>query len=138
MKFKKNGVIKKSQRPLSSTIMYIAAAVLALIAIASLVNDIILYRDAVSQYVSQGYPRNLVVKQLLPNQLLPGIFDSVTAYGGIAFVLFCAGLINRKVTECLKLLSKDEEIRSVTSANDVAANSQNVDNSETVNNVENK
>lgn len=108
MKNKGKNSTQKFKKFTFSTTLYIAAAVVALIAVASLVDNIMLYRNSVSQYVAQGYPVALVVKQLIPSQLLPGLFDTISVYGGIALVLFSAGVINKKVSKCLSLLTKSE------------------------------
>jgi hypothetical protein len=105
MKLKEKDAAKKSKKFTISTTLYIAASVVALIAVGSLIDNIMLYKSTVTQYVAQGYPVALVIKQLIPSQLLPGLFDTIAVYGGIAFVLFSAGIINKKVSECLTLLT---------------------------------
>lgn len=98
MKSKDKGMPVKSS---VSTTLYIASAVAALIGIASLVNNILLFKNTVANYVAQGYPANFVTSQLLPSQLLPAIFESVALYGGIAFLLFGVGAANKKVLSYL-------------------------------------
>jgi hypothetical protein len=53
----------------------------------------------VNQYVAQGYDSAEVMKQLLPSQLLPGIFQPVAVYGGIAVLLMGVGMIYQKVAK---------------------------------------
>lgn len=108
MKLKEKNMPGKSKTSASSIVLYSAVSVVALIAVALLINNIILFRNTVNLYVAQGYPAADVIKQLLPSQLLPGIFEPIAVYGGIAFVLFYAGLINQKVSKCLMLLSEVE------------------------------
>lgn len=105
MKLKRRG---RSKQPISSIVLYIFATLTTLVAIAFLVNNVMLFKTNVAQYVAQGYPSAEVVQQLLPAQLLPGIFESIAVYGGIAFILFGVGIINQKVTKCLKMLAKSE------------------------------
>ncbi|AAK79509.1 hypothetical protein BJV85_002455 [Clostridium acetobutylicum] len=93
----------KSKQSKASIILYVAAAVVAIIGIALLVDNIIVYRKALSQYVAQGYKAATVNSQLVPQQLLPEIFNAVGIYGGIAFVLFGAGIINNKISKLLSL-----------------------------------
>lgn len=109
MKFKRNG---SSKQPISSIVLYTAGTVVALIAIAFLVNNVILFKNAVAQYVAQGYPSAEVMSQLIPNQLLPGVFEPVAVYGGIAFLLFGVGILNQKVSKGLKMLTKEETTSS--------------------------
>jgi hypothetical protein len=105
MKTKKSG---KSRLPISSIILYITAVITFLIAAAALINNIILFKDNIDHYVQQGYPLAEVLKGLLPSQLLPGIFEPVAVYMGIALVLFAAGLINQKITKLINLQINSE------------------------------
>jgi hypothetical protein len=89
----------KSRLPRSSIVFFTVATGIFLIAIAALVNNIILFKDNVARYIEQGYPSAEVVKQLIPNQLLPGIFEPLAVYCGIAVILFSAGLINNKISK---------------------------------------
>lgn len=86
--------------------LYSAAAVVAVIAVAFLINNIRIFNASVTQYVAQGYPKATVVKQLIPNQLLPGIFEPLAMYGGIAVLLFASGSIHKKLS---LLLDKNTE-----------------------------
>jgi hypothetical protein len=83
---------------ISTKIIYAAATLIFLIGIALLADNIILFKNNVAHYVAQGYPSAEVVKQLLPGQLLPGIFEPVAIYWGIAAILFCGALINQKIS----------------------------------------
>jgi Sec-independent protein translocase protein TatA len=100
---KKAKMSRKTRLPLSSIILYTAAAIIFLCAIAAVVNNIILFKDNVEHYVNQGYAYAEVFKGLFPSQLLPGIFEPVASYMGIALVLFGAALINQKVSQLVKL-----------------------------------
>ncbi|MFZ3131511.1 MAG: hypothetical protein WA125_10535 [Desulfosporosinus sp.] len=97
---------ERSKQPVISIVLYIVAALITLITIVLLVNNVILFKDNVAQYVAQGYPYAEVVKHFIPNQLLPGIFEPIAVYGGIAFLLFGTGIINQKISECLIMLAK--------------------------------
>lgn len=108
MKLKKNNETVKIKKPTSSITLYIAASIVALIAVALLIINILSFRDTVTAYVAQGYATADVLKQLVPSQLIPGIFQPIAVYGGIAFVLFGAGIINQKISKCLILLTKVE------------------------------
>lgn len=105
----------KSKTPVFSIVLYVIASVEALITVACLANNIYVFKDSLSTYVAQGYQSSVVLKQLIPTQLLPGIFEPVGAYGGIAFLLFSAGLINKKLSLYLALLyEKKCEVSAVT------------------------
>lgn len=105
---KKLNKSNKSKGSSISIVMYIVASVVALIGVALLVNNILLYRSTVSQAVTQGYDVATVRKALMTSQLLPGMFEPIGIYGGIAFLLFGIGKVNKRVYEGLLLLSKVE------------------------------
>lgn len=78
--------------------MYVTSIIVAVMAIAFLINNAMVYDKLVTGYVGQGYAKTDVTAELLPNQLLPSIFQSVI-YLGIAVMLWSAGLINKKLTK---------------------------------------
>lgn len=84
-----------------SKILYVAAVVVGAIGIALLIDNIMLFKNNVAQYVAQGYPSAEVLKQLIPAQLLPGIFEPLALYLGIAIGLWGLGIINQKLAACL-------------------------------------
>ena len=86
---------------------------MAIIGAALLVNNIVLFKNTVSQYVAQGYSAQTVINESKTSQLLPGIFEPVAVYGGIAFLLLAAGKISEKVSKCLTLLTKVEVCNDV-------------------------
>jgi hypothetical protein len=71
MKFMSNNGQTKNKPPISSMLMYAAGIVIFLIAVTTLVMNVILFNKTVAQYVGQGYPSAEVLKQLIPVQLLP-------------------------------------------------------------------
>ena len=95
----KDKSVSENQRNFSfSTVLYIAASVVALIGVALLIDNIYIFKTTIDQYVTQGYPVADVTKSLIPAQLLPGIFDPLAVYGGIAFILFGVGAANKKIS----------------------------------------
>lgn len=113
MKLKTKRVHEKSSTPISSIVMYAIATIIVFIAAATLINNVKLYNDAVTYYVSQGSTVAQVTKQLIWSQLLPGIFQPIATYGGIAFILISAGIINNKISKGLVMLSKTEVSENV-------------------------
>lgn len=101
--------VKKEKKFSISTALYIAAAVVAIVGIALLVNNIYLFNYTVAQYVSQGYSATAVRKSLLLTQLLPGITEPAALYGGIAFMLFAVGKINKNILKYFMTSNKAEE-----------------------------
>ena len=101
MKREEKNAPEETKKSTSTKVMYIAASVAALFAVVLLVCNIILFKSSLTQYVTQGYPVALVLKQLIPAQLLPGVFEPIALYGGIAILLFAVASINEKVSKCL-------------------------------------
>lgn len=114
MKSEEKNVPVQSKKPSSSIVLIVAGSVVALIGVAFLINNIMLFNTNVNLYVTQGYAAADVIKQLLTSQLLPGIFEPIAVYGGIAMLLFYAGLMNQKVSKCLILLTEAEIRNDVT------------------------
>jgi len=108
MEINEKSISKKSKGASISMLMYVVACVVALIGVALLVNNVFLYRSTVSQALTQGYDVATVRKALMTSQLLPGMFEPIGIYGGIAFILFGVGKVNKKVSEGLLLLRKFE------------------------------
>jgi len=129
MKNKTKNSSKKSGKFTISIILYIVSCIVAIIGVALLVNNIFLFKNTVSQYVAQGYSAQTVINELMTSQLLPGIFEPVALYGGIAFLLLSAGKINKKVTKCLTLLTK-VEVLNETIEESVLENNIEVENSQ--------
>ena len=101
MKHKENNTPEKPKKSTSTKVMYIAASVAALFGVVLLICNIMLFKSSITQYVTQGYPVAIVLKQLIPAQLLPGIFEPIALYGGIAILLFAVAGINEKFSKCL-------------------------------------
>lgn len=120
---------KKSKKCTGSIILYVASLVVAVIAIALLVNNVRLYNENVAQYVAQGYPKAEVVKQLKAIQLIPGVFEPIAVYGGIAFVLFGIGMINEKVS---KYLATTAKVKAIDDVQEDIADAENIETSEKV------
>lgn len=90
--------IKKTPKSRSTIVLYIAAVVVLLVGISSLVFNINYYNNLVTTYVAQGYAAASVAAELIPSVLLPAIFQTFGLYFGIAFALFGIGMINNKVS----------------------------------------
>lgn len=120
--------VKKEKKFSISTALYIAAAVVAIIGIALLVNNIYLFNYTVAQYVSQGYSATAVRKSLLLTQLLPGITEPAALYGGIAFMLFAVGKINKNILKYFMTSNKTEEsvndVKEIIIENDAMENTE--------------
>lgn len=108
MRLKNKNISERSRKHSISIALYVAALIVAFLGIALLVDNIFIFKRTVDQYVAQGYPAATVIKQLLPSQLLPGIFEPIALYGGISFILLGLGIVNKKVSKYLTLLAKDE------------------------------
>jgi len=102
--------MKSKQKKLltSSIILYVAASIIAILGLVLLISNILLYRNNVAQYVAQGTAIGVVTAQLIPAQLIPGIFEPISIYWGIALLLMGAGMINQKVSKFLATLTENE------------------------------
>lgn len=98
---------EKTPIAVSAILFYIAAVIVLLIGAAYLVVNVRYYNSMVAGYVAQGYDAAEVTAQLIPQKLLPGIFEPVGIFGGIAAILCGISLINKKLSA---LLSFGEEI----------------------------
>lgn len=90
--------VRKIGRPAGSTVLFAAAGLFALTAVASVVNNLVSFWSAVDQYVAQGYAAQEVISGLLPSQLLPSLFQSIVVYGGVAAVVFGLGQISQRLS----------------------------------------
>lgn len=132
--------LKKSKKWSVSKTLNISAIVVAILGVAALANNIYLFVKTVKQYVAQGYPVATVTTQLLSSQLLPGVFEPIAVYGGIAILLLAVKMINEKVSKCLEFLAPAEVSDNVNDAikedivtseeDNVKQNSVNIENEE--------
>jgi len=113
MEIKNKNLSVKSSKSTFSIVMYVVASVVALIGVALLVNNYFLFKSTVNQAVAQGYDVATVRKALLTSQLLPGIFEPVGIYGGIAFLLLGVGIVNKKVSKCIVFLTKVDDVNDI-------------------------
>jgi len=112
----------KQKRPMSSIILYVSASIIAILGCVLLVSNILLYHTNVAQYVAQGTAIAAVKAQLIPAQLIPGIFQPICVYWGIALLLICAGIINEKVSKCLLTLTENEVCKTSSEKSDLKQN----------------
>ena len=108
MKLKNKDVIeKKREFPISKT-LYVVASIVGIMGIVLLVDNIYIFKSTIDQYVTQGYTAVEVIKGLIPSQLIPGIFEPIAIYGGIAFILIGVGIANKKIADHFIALTKVE------------------------------
>lgn len=108
MKLKNKDVIEKKREFPISKVLYVIASIVGIMGVALLADNVYIFKSTVDQYVTQGYTIADVVKGLLPSQLIPGIFEPIAIYGGIAFILLGVGIVNKKISEHLIPLAKVE------------------------------
>ncbi|MGE5543481.1 MAG: hypothetical protein ACM3UW_00775 [Bacillota bacterium] len=96
---------KQDTRSPVEILRIVLAAIAALAAVTLLVLNLMSFLDTVNYYLAMGYPSGEVYKQLVPSQLLPGIFEPVAIYGGMALLLIYVGRINQKVSDCQAMLT---------------------------------
>jgi len=118
MEIKDQNSFKRSRKISISVVLYVIASVIAIVGVALLVDNIFLFRNTVNQNVARKIPLATILNQLVPSKLLPGIFEPIAVYGGISSILFGIGMLNKKISKCLMLLTKtnasDESIEEGT------------------------
>ncbi|MCB2339303.1 hypothetical protein [Clostridium estertheticum] len=122
-----------SKKSAFSILLFISAIIVAILGVALLVDNIYLYNTSFAQAVTQGYPVATVRKTLMTSQLLPGIFQPIAMYGGIALLLVAVGKISDKVSKYLTVLTKKEICDDITHENCEDQDVANVENIETTN-----
>jgi hypothetical protein len=100
----------KTKMTKSSIVFFIASAFVAVVGTALIINNVLLFNDNVTMYVSQGYSVETVSAQLLPAQLIPGVLEPLGMMYGIAFILAAAGIINNKISKVLAMSAATSEI----------------------------
>ncbi|MBX4260163.1 hypothetical protein KTC96_03605 [Clostridium estertheticum] len=126
-------VKNESKKSAFSILLFISAIIVAILGVALLVDNIYLYNTSFAQAVTQGYPVATVRKTLMTSQLLPGIFQPIAMYGGIALLLVAVGKISDKVSKYLTVLTKKEICDDITHENCEDQDVANVENIETTN-----
>jgi hypothetical protein len=103
----------KQKKSKSSIVLYVAASIIAILGTLLLISNVILYHNNVIQYVAQGNSVSTVTAQLIPTQLIPGIFGPICTYWGIALLLIAIAIINEKVSKCLAAVSTNDEVPNI-------------------------
>lgn len=107
MNFEQNNPSKPKRSPVD-ILRIVLASIAALAAVTLLVLNILSFLDTVNYYLAMGYPSAEVYRQLVPSQLLPGVFEPLAIYGGMALLLLYVGRLNQKVADCQALLTCSE------------------------------
>ncbi len=130
MNVEEKNLSEKSKIAKGSIVLFVVAIVVAIIGVASLVTNVIVFRTTIASYVTQeaqgatAAQVSAASKQLISSQLLPAIFNSIGVYFGLAFVLLGAGMINDKITKGLKLVSKNNSVEEVEEVAEVAGDTE--------------
>ena len=97
----------KIKRPKIAIALKIGGVVVGLFGLAALINNILIFKNTIEQYLEQGYPQEMIMEAMVPTQLLPGIFEPIALYGGLGLLMFAVG-----VAVCA-LLSREETVEEV-------------------------
>lgn len=82
----------------ASVFLYGSAVVMAGIGSAALYSQMSNFNALVAQYVEQGYDKAEVLSQLVPNQLMPAVYNTVSVNLGFALALLGLGIIAQKLS----------------------------------------
>jgi len=130
LKLKNKDVIEKKREFPISKVLYVIASIVGIMGVVMIADNIYIFKYTVDQYVAQGYTMADVVKGLVPSQLLPGIFEPIAIYGGIAFILLGLGIANKKISEHLSPLAKIENQDDISEGSISEKNPVDVENAE--------
>jgi hypothetical protein len=122
MKHKEKKKEKKTKKSSISTVLYIIALVVGITGVTLLINNIYLFNYTVGQYVSQGYSASAVRQSLLLTQLLPGLAEPIALYGGMAFMLFAVGKINKNISKYFLKQNESDNLIEIDDAQEVEDN----------------
>ena len=90
---------KTSNKFLQSTKFLIFSACLVLLmGILYLINHITYFTKSVSLYTAQGFSQSEILSLLVPDRLLPGLFEGVGLFFGVSALLFGTAMINQKLS----------------------------------------
>ena len=90
---------KTSNKFLQSTKFLIFSACLVLLmGILYLINHITYFAKSVSLYTAQGFSQSEILSLLVPDRLLPGLFEGVGLFFGVSALLFGTAMINQKLS----------------------------------------
>jgi hypothetical protein len=105
-----NKLADNSKLSKGTKFLNVTSGLVFLIGVASLVNHLMYFYTTLTQYVAQGYEQSEILKSLIPGQLLPGVFEAVALYMGIAAALFGLGMVNQKLSiQSVPLSASDQE-----------------------------
>ena len=82
----------------TSLFLYGSAVVMAGVGSAALYSQFTTFNLLIAQYVEQGYDKAEVVAQLVPNQLLPAVYSTVSLNLGFTLALIGLGLVVQKMS----------------------------------------
>lgn len=89
--------MKTNKKQKGTNLLLGASFCTLVIGLASLTNTGLTFKTIMAQYTAQGYPAADVIRQLVPSQLLPGIFQSVGIYLAMAAALYGLAVMNEKI-----------------------------------------
>lgn len=83
----------------TSLFLYGSALVMAGVGSAALYSQFSTFNLLIAQYVEQGYDKAEVVAQLVPNQLLPAMYSTISLNLGFTLALIGLGLVVQKMSQ---------------------------------------
>ncbi len=108
--------VAKTKSPKIVMTLKIGGIVVGLFGLAALINNIMIFKTSIDQYVEQGYAKEMVMKAMVPTQLLPGIFEPIALYGGLSLLMIAVAVVACKllpqeevVEDAIKEMDEEEE-----------------------------
>jgi len=91
--------LKASDTFLQSTkFLIFSACIVFIMGIFYLINHITYFSKSVALFAAQGFSQSEILSQLVPDRLLPGIFEGIGLFWGMSALLFGTAMINQKLS----------------------------------------
>lgn len=82
----------------STKFLIFSACLVFIMGILYLINHISYFTKSVALYTAQGFSQSEVLGQLVPDKLLPGIFEGIGLFFGVSALLFGTAMVNQKLS----------------------------------------
>lgn len=82
----------------STKFLIFSASLVFIMGILYLLNHITYFTKSVALYTAQGFSQSEILRLLVPDRLLPGLFEGIGLFFGVSALLFGTAMINQKLS----------------------------------------
>lgn len=82
----------------STKFLIFSASLVFIMGILYLINHITYFTKSVALYTAQGFSQSEILRLLVPDRLLPGLFEGIGLFFGVSALLFGTAMINQKLS----------------------------------------